>query len=145
MKTKSKILVSTFVAACLAGGSALAQGYDHRGPQQPGPQHGPAPVHHGAPPPHHAAPPAHHAPAPHHAAPPHHPVEHHGRGAGPHHSFYKGDRLPSEYRNRQYVIDNWRAHHLSAPPHGYYWVQTGSDYVLAAIATGLIAQIVLSN
>ena len=130
MKMKSKILVSTFVAACLAGSSALAQGYDHRGPQ-------------------HSAPPAvRHAPPPRHAAPPHRPpppVEHRGRGAGPHHNFYKGDRLPSEYRSRQYVIDNWRAHHLSAPPRGYYWVQAGGDYVLAAIATGLIAQIVLSN
>jgi Ni/Co efflux regulator RcnB len=137
MKMKSKILVSTFAAACLAGGSALAQGYDHHGPQQSAPHHAP-------PPSHHAGPPVHHAP-PHHAAPPHHPVEHHGRGAGPRHSFYKGDHLPREYRTRQYVIDNWRAHHLSAPPHGYYWVQTGGDYVLAAIATGLIAQIVLSN
>lgn len=144
MKMKSKILVSTFVAASLAGGSALAQGYDHHGPQQSAPHYAPPPAHHAPPPGHHAAPPVHHAP-PRHAAPPHHPVEHHGRGAGPHHSFYKGDRLPPEYRTRQYVIDNWRAHHLNAPPRGYYWVQTGGDYVLAAIATGLIAQIVLSN
>lgn len=124
---KKKILVSAFAAACLAGGSAFAQGYDHRG----------APEHHPAPP--------HHAPAPHHAAPPHHAPVHHGRGAGPQHSFYKGGRLPPEYRTRQYVIDNWRVHHLSPPPRGYYWVQTGGDFVLAAIATGLIAQIVVSN
>jgi Ni/Co efflux regulator RcnB len=67
------------------------------------------------------------------------------RGAGPHHEFHRGMRLPREYRNRQYVVDNWRGHHLSAPPRGYHWVQTGSDYVLVAIATGIILQLILSN
>ena len=68
-----------------------------------------------------------------------------GRGAGPSHAFYRGDRLPVEYRHRQYVVDDWRGHHLSAPPRGYHWVQTGSDYVLIAIATGIIAQLLLSH
>jgi Ni/Co efflux regulator RcnB len=68
-----------------------------------------------------------------------------GRGAGPYHKFHRGDRLSAEYRHRQYVVDNWRIHHLSPPPRGYHWVQTGPDYVLVAITTGIIAQIVLSN
>jgi Ni/Co efflux regulator RcnB len=67
------------------------------------------------------------------------------RGAGPNHSYYRGDRMPAEYRHRQYVVDDWRGHHLSAPPRGYQWVQSGSDYVLIAIATGIIAQLLLSN
>lgn len=67
------------------------------------------------------------------------------RGAGPRHEFRRGGRLPSEYRSRQYVINDWRGHRLSAPPRGYHWVQTGGDYVLAAIATGIIAQIILNN
>ncbi len=67
------------------------------------------------------------------------------RGAGPHHEFHPGGHLPNEYRNHQYVINDWRNHHLSAPPRGYHWVQTGTDYVLIAIATGIIAQIVLGN
>lgn len=67
------------------------------------------------------------------------------RGAGPNHQFYKGQRLSSEYRNHQYVVDDWRGHHLSAPPRGYHWVQTGGDYVLVAIATGVILQLLLSN
>ena len=70
---------------------------------------------------------------------------HDGRGAGPDHSFYRGGRLPGEYRSRQYVVDDWRGHHLSAPPRGYHWVQTGGDYVLVAIATGIIASILLSQ
>jgi len=67
------------------------------------------------------------------------------RGAGPNHEFYRGQRLPPEYRNRQYVVDDWRGHHLSAPPRGYHWVQTGGDYVLVAISTGIILQLLLNN
>ena len=67
------------------------------------------------------------------------------RGAGPNHDFRRGGRLSAEYRNRQYVVDDWRAHRLSAPPRGYHWVQTGPDYVLVAITTGIIAQILLSQ
>ena len=67
------------------------------------------------------------------------------RGAGPNHDFRRGDRLPGEYRSRQYVVDDWRGHRLSAPPRGYHWVQTGGDYVLVAIATGVILQLLLNN
>ncbi|MFJ2986457.1 RcnB family protein [Collimonas sp. NPDC087041] len=67
------------------------------------------------------------------------------RGAGPNHAFYRGQRLPPEYHNRQYVVDDWRGHHLNAPPRGYHWVQTGGDYVLVAITTGIILQVLLGN
>lgn len=67
------------------------------------------------------------------------------RGAGPNHAFHRGDRLPAEYRHRQYVVDDWRGHNLSAPPRGYHWVQSGSDYVLVAIASGIILQLLLNN
>ena len=67
------------------------------------------------------------------------------RGAGPNHDFRRGQRLPMEYRHRQYVVDDWRGHHLSAPPRGYHWVQTGSDYILVAVASGVILQLFLSN
>jgi Ni/Co efflux regulator RcnB len=68
-----------------------------------------------------------------------------GRGAGPYHQFHRGERLPVEYRHRHYVVEDWRGHHLSPPPRGYHWVQTGSDYVLVAITTGIILQILLNN
>jgi Ni/Co efflux regulator RcnB len=67
------------------------------------------------------------------------------RGAGPDHRFYRGDRLPPEYSHRSYVVDDWRGHHLSAPPRGYRWVQMGGDYVLVAIATGVILQLLLNH
>ncbi|MGX4641577.1 RcnB family protein [Massilia sp. SYSU DXS3249] len=67
------------------------------------------------------------------------------RGAGPRHDLYRGQRLPPVYHTRHYVVDNWRAHRLSAPPRGHHWVQVGNDYVLAAIATGIIASVFLGN
>jgi Ni/Co efflux regulator RcnB len=67
------------------------------------------------------------------------------RGAGPHHDFHRGGRLPAEYRHTQYVVDDWRGHNLRAPPRGYHWVQTGGDYVLVAIATGIILQLLLNH
>jgi Ni/Co efflux regulator RcnB len=67
------------------------------------------------------------------------------RGGGPDHDFRVGGRLPQNYRHNTYVVNDWRGHNLYAPPRGYHWVQTGSDYVLVAIATGIILQLLLSN
>ena len=67
------------------------------------------------------------------------------RGAGPDHAYHRGDRLPAEERNRRYVVDDWRGHGLMAPARGFHWVQTGGDYVLVAIATGIIAQLSLDK
>ena len=61
------------------------------------------------------------------------------------HRWNRGDRLPPQYRDRQYVVNDWRGHQLSAPPRGYQWVQNGSDYLLVAIATGIIAQLLLNR
>lgn len=67
------------------------------------------------------------------------------RGGGPRHDLRRGQRLDQQYRSNRYVVSDWRARHLSAPPRGHHWVQAGNDYVLAAIATGIIAQVLLSN
>jgi Ni/Co efflux regulator RcnB len=70
---------------------------------------------------------------------------HDGRGAGPSHNWYRGSRLPPAYRSRSYVVDDWRSHRLYAPPRGYQWVQAGGDYMLVAIATGIVAAILLNQ
>lgn len=67
------------------------------------------------------------------------------RGAGPRHDFYRGERLPAQYRTRYYVVNDWHGHRLSRPPRGYQWVQTGADYVLIGTLSGIIAQIVLAR
>ena len=70
---------------------------------------------------------------------------HNNRGAGPNNSWHRGDRIPVQYRSHQYVVDDWRGYHLSAPPRGYHWVQSGGDYLLVAIATGVILQLLINN
>ncbi|QID18601.1 RcnB family protein [Nitrogeniibacter mangrovi] len=59
--------------------------------------------------------------------------------------FHRGERLPAGYRDRVYVVNHWHEHHLRRPPHGHEWVQIGGDYVLVAIATGVIASIILNQ
>ncbi|MFT4193988.1 RcnB family protein [Ottowia sp.] len=86
-----------------------------------------------------------HARAPQQRQPAGQPAPHVARGAGPDHRFHQGQRLPSEWRHQQYVVNDWRAHHLRPPPRGYQWVQVGADYVLIAVATGVIASLILSN
>ena len=53
----------------------------------------------------------------------------------------RGAHIPREYMARQYWVEDWRAHRLAPPPRGYQWVQVGNDYVLVAIASGIIAQL----
>ncbi len=60
--------------------------------------------------------------------------------------YHRGDRMP--VANRGYVVNDWRSQRLAAPPRGHQWVQDGRnsrDFALVAIATGVIASIVLSN
>lgn len=64
-------------------------------------------------------------------------------GAGPQHNWVKGSRVPSQYRSRHYVVSDWHGHGLKRPPRGYQWVQYGGDYLLIAVATGVIAQLIL--
>ena len=66
------------------------------------------------------------------------------RGAGPERSFYQGDRLPPQYNNTNFLVNNWREHRLPPPPPGTYWIQIGHDYVLVSGATGIIMQVVLN-
>jgi Ni/Co efflux regulator RcnB len=61
------------------------------------------------------------------------------------HEWRRGERLPAEFRHRQYFVNDWRGHHLSAPPRGHRWVQHGNDYVLVAVASGVIAQLLLNH
>jgi len=60
----------------------------------------------------------------------------------PHTEWRRGGRVPQEYRGRNYVVQDWRAYRLQQPPRGYQWVGVGGDFVLAAIATGVIANII---
>lgn len=142
-----KLIAATLAAAlgfsAIAANAQPRDDRDNRG----GPRHeqrGGPDRHHGKPQvgQHHAQPPQFRpVPRPH----PGYMADHRGRGVGPDHRYYRGDRLPPSMRTRHYVVNDWRGHHLSAPPRGHRWVQVGADYVLIAVATGLIAQFVLSR
>lgn len=58
--------------------------------------------------------------------------------------FHRGDRLPPQYRSQR-GINDWQQRQLHAPARGQQWVQVGTDYALIAIATGVIAQLVLNR
>ena len=53
-----------------------------------------------------------------------------------------GQRLPSQYRSRAYVVSNYASYGLRAPPRGQEYVRTGNDVVLTAVATGLITAVI---
>jgi Ni/Co efflux regulator RcnB len=58
----------------------------------------------------------------------------------------RGDRLPEQYRQNRYTVSDWKQHNLRTPPRGYRWVSNDNDqYLLAAITTGIILEIVNQN
>lgn len=71
------------------------------------------------------------------------------RGGPPGHAYghqkwRKGQRISRNEWNRYERVD-WRRRHLRAPPRGYEWRYVDGDYVLAAVATGLIASIIIGS
>lgn len=89
--------------------------------------------------------PRHHAPL--RYAPPPPPRYGYSHGyPGPRVGIYPGGYLPPAYRHRYYVVDQWRGYpRLTPPPRGYHWVQIGGDFALVAIASGIIASIIMAN
>ena len=65
--------------------------------------------------------------------------------AGPRHEFRRGGYLPRHYRSSRYVVHDYRGRYLGAPHRGHQWVQVGNDYLLVALATGLITQVLINN
>jgi Ni/Co efflux regulator RcnB len=59
--------------------------------------------------------------------------------------FYRGSYLPHEYRQRGYYVSNWHAYPgLYAPAYGQQWVNVDGQFLLVAIASGLIANALLN-
>jgi Ni/Co efflux regulator RcnB len=97
-------------------GSAFAQGYNHRNDHRNGPaMHGPAM---------------------------HNSYSHHDSYS--HRDWRKGGHIARNDWGRGHKVD-WRRHRLHAPARGYEWREVDGNYVLAAVATGLIASVILAN
>ena len=56
----------------------------------------------------------------------------------------QGDRLDRRYGSYA-VVNDWNTRRLPPPRRGYHWVRSGDDYVLAALAGGLIASVIAAN
>jgi Ni/Co efflux regulator RcnB len=78
------------------------------------------------------------APAPQYLPPPT-PHWNHARG------FRPGDALPPEYRQRQFIVRDWRSHRLYAPPPGYVWVQPEPGSYLLIGSNGIIANLLVGQ
>lgn len=63
------------------------------------------------------------------------------RGYKRHHWRY-GERVPVSYRSSRYVVHDYRAYRLYAPPRHHHWVRVDNDVVLAAIASGVVTAVV---
>lgn len=66
------------------------------------------------------------------------------RGPPPHARWERGHR----YDGRVIVVNDYRTRHLREPPRGYHWVRAednSNEFLLVAIATGIIADIALQQ
>jgi Ni/Co efflux regulator RcnB len=71
-----------------------------------------------------------------------HHDDHHGYVR--HDEWRKGEHIKTEDWNRGQRID-YRHYHLNAPPRGYEWREVDGNYVLAAVATGVIASAIVAS
>jgi Ni/Co efflux regulator RcnB len=61
-----------------------------------------------------------------------------------HNEWKKGAHMRQEDWNRGERID-YTHYHLRRPPNGYEWREVDGNYVLAAVATGVIASVVVAS
>ena len=67
-----------------------------------------------------------------------------GRDYGSGHHWRRGERVGYNDWNSARPVD-YRQHHLRKPPRGYEWRESNGQYILAAVATGLIVSILLNS
>ena len=60
------------------------------------------------------------------------------------HRWVRGERFYPVY-GRSYVVGDWYRYHLSRPPYGYHWVRYGDDFLLVALGSGIIADVLLNS
>jgi Ni/Co efflux regulator RcnB len=69
---------------------------------------------------------------------------HDNHGYVHHEEWKKGATMHKEDWARGEHID-YKEHHLRTPPRGYEWRQVDGNYVLAAVATGVIASAIVAS
>ena len=82
----------------------------------------------------------------HPAPPPPRVVYRPGYRPGPGYGWQVGHRYRDYYRGPVYVVNDYPRYHLRRPPYGHHWIRDDrGNMLLVAIATGVIAQYVLSG
>ncbi len=61
-----------------------------------------------------------------------------------HNNWRRGRRMPSSDWGRGERID-YRRYRLRTPPRGYEWREVDGNFVLGAVATGLIASVIAAS
>lgn len=74
----------------------------------------------------------------------HHDDHHDNHSYVRHEEWKKGYHMRQEDWSRGDRID-YRTYHLRTPPRGYEWREVDGNYVLAAIATGVVASVVIAS
>ena len=72
----------------------------------------------------------------------HHDDAHH-QSYVKHEEWHKGAKINHDDWQRGEVVD-YRTYHLKPPPRGYEWREVDGNYVLAAVATGVIASAIVA-
>jgi Ni/Co efflux regulator RcnB len=59
------------------------------------------------------------------------------------HSFTikKGKKLPNWSKKKHISSKDYKRYHLKTPPRGYEWVRVGDNFIMVAIASGIIGAI----
>lgn len=57
--------------------------------------------------------------------------------------YRRGERLAPDHRGTR--VTDYRKHHLNTPQRGHEWRRVDNNYVLIAVATGLIASVVAAR
>jgi Ni/Co efflux regulator RcnB len=72
-----------------------------------------------------------------------HPADAHHQTYVRHDEWKKGAKMNQNDWNRGEAVD-YKTYHLQAPRKGYEWREVDGNYVLAAVATGLIASTIVA-
>lgn len=60
-------------------------------------------------------------------------------------AWRRGAYLPPYYRANSYRVYDYGRYGLRPPPRGYYWYNDNGNYLLAAVATGLILDVIINH
>jgi Ni/Co efflux regulator RcnB len=63
-----------------------------------------------------------------------------------HHDYRRGERIEVVYMEPRYYVEDYDYYELREPPRGHRWVRTEDGrFILVAVATGIIADILLHH